>query len=79
MVGLAFLITDILYITFSSTFDKTPIEYFFKVENSPNTLFLEVFAFWHTLVGAKLFLTLSEIWTKNGMQQEVSIISGSPD
>jgi hypothetical protein len=56
--GLAFFITDILYIIFSDAFDKTPIEYIFKVETSPNTLFLELFVFWHTLVGTKLFLTL---------------------
>lgn len=58
--GLAFLITDILYFTFSNTYDKTPIEYIFKVEIQPATLFLELFAFWHVLVGTKLFLTLSK-------------------
>ena len=56
--GLAFLITDILYFTFSNTFDKTPIEYIFKIENSPDALFLEVFVFWDILVGTKLFFTL---------------------
>src|SRR5688572_20269433 len=59
--GLAFLTTDILYFTISNIFEKTPIEYIFKVENSPNTLFLEVFVFWHTLVGTKLFLTLRKV------------------
>jgi len=59
--GLSFLIIDILYFTFSNSFEKTPIEYIFKVENSPNTLFLEVFVFWHTLVGTKLFLTLNKV------------------
>ena len=58
--GLAFLLVDILYFTFSHTYDKTPIEYIFKVEIEPATLFLELFAFWHVLVGTKLFLTLSK-------------------
>jgi hypothetical protein len=58
--GLAFLLTDILYFTFNNTFDKTPIEYIFKVEVEPATLFLELFSFWHVLVGTKLFLTLSK-------------------
>jgi hypothetical protein len=59
--GLAFLITDILYFTFSNTYNKTPIEYIFKVEIEPATLFLELFTFWHALVGTKLFLTLSKV------------------
>ena len=58
--GLAFLVTDILYFTFSNIYDKTPIEYIFKVEIEPATLFLELFTFWHFLVGTKLFLTLSK-------------------
>ena len=58
--GLAFLLTDILYFTFSNTYDKTPIEYIFKVQIEPATLFLELFTFWHVLVGTKLFLTLSK-------------------
>jgi len=58
--GLAFLITDILYFTFSNVYDKIPIEYIFKVEIEPATLFLELFSFWHVLVGTKLFLTLSK-------------------
>lgn len=58
--GLAFLITNILYFTFSNTYDKTPIEYIFKVKIEPATLFLEFFPFWHILVGTKLFLTLSK-------------------
>lgn len=52
--GLAFLITDILYFTFSSTFDKTPIEYLFRINNPPATLFVEVFIFWHSIVGTRL-------------------------
>jgi hypothetical protein len=56
--GLAFLITDILYFSFSGRFEKTPAEYIFKIDSSPGVLFFEVFVFWHTLVGAKLFLTL---------------------
>ena len=56
--GFAFLLTDILYFTFRTIFDKTPFEYIFKVESSPEILFIEVFVFWHTLVGAKLFLVL---------------------
>lgn len=58
--GLAFLLTDILHFTFSNMFDKTPIEYIFKVEVEPATLFLELFAFWHVIVGTRLFLTLSK-------------------
>jgi hypothetical protein len=58
--GLAFLITDILYFTFGNIYDKTPLEYIFRVATSPNTLFVEVFIFWHTLVGTKLFLTLQK-------------------
>jgi len=58
--GLAFVITDILYFIFSNTFGKTPVEHVFKVDNPPATLFLEVFVFWHVLVGTKLFLTLSK-------------------
>lgn len=54
--GIAFLITDILYFTF----DKQPIEYIFKVQVEPAVLFLELFVFWHVLVGTKLFLTLSK-------------------
>lgn len=54
--GIAFLITDILYFTF----DKQPIEYIFKVQVEPATLFLELFVFWHVLVGTKLFLTLTK-------------------
>lgn len=54
--GLAFLITDILYLIF----DKRPIEYIFKLELEPSTLFLEVFVFWNVLVGAKLFFILSK-------------------
>lgn len=60
--GLAFLITDLLYFTFSSTFDKTPVEYLFRADNTPGTLFVEVFIFWHSIVGAKLsWVTLSSI------------------
>jgi hypothetical protein len=58
--GLAFLLTDILYIIFNNIYDKTPIEYIFKVEIEPAMLFQELFAFWHLLVGTKLFLTLSK-------------------
>ena len=58
--ALAFLLTDILYFIFSNTYDKTPIEYIFKVKIEPATLFLELFLFWHVLVGTKLFLTLSK-------------------
>ena len=58
--GLAFLFTDILYVTFNNIYDKPPIEYIFNVEIEPATLFLELFAFWHVLVGTKLFLTLSK-------------------
>lgn len=54
--AIAFLITDILYFTF----DKQPIEYIFKVQVEPAILFLELFVFWHVLVGTKLFLTLSK-------------------
>lgn len=54
------LLTDIMYFTFSNTCDKTPIEYIFKVAVEPATLFLELFMFWHVLVGTKLFLTLSK-------------------
>jgi hypothetical protein len=56
--GLAFLITDILYFIFSSTQDNTPLESIFQVDVSPGTLFAELFIFWHTLVGTKLFLTI---------------------
>ena len=59
--GLAFLITDILYLIFSNSYEKTPLEYIFRAENSPKTLFVEVFVFWHTLVGTKLFLTLNKV------------------
>lgn len=58
--GLAFVITDILYFTFSNTYDQTPVEYIFKVEIPPEILFLELFPFWQVLVGTKLFLTLSK-------------------
>ena len=58
--GLAFLLTDILYFTFNNAYDKPPIEYIFRVELEPATLFLELFAFWHVLIGTKLFLTLSK-------------------
>lgn len=57
--GLAFIITDILYFIFNNIYNKTPIEYIFKVEVEPNALFLELFIFWHLLVGSKLFLVLS--------------------
>ena len=56
--GLAFLIIDILYFVCSSISDMTPGQYIFKADNPPNTLFFEVFIFWHTLVGTKLFLTV---------------------
>jgi len=58
--GLAFLITDVLYFTFTK--DKIPIEYIFKASSTlnPNVLFVEVFIFWHTLVGTKLYLTVSK-------------------
>ena len=59
--GLAFLVTDVVYFTF--TRDKIPIEYIFKATNTlnPKTLFVEVFIFWHTLVGTKLYLTVCKI------------------
>jgi hypothetical protein len=58
--GLAFLLTDLLYLIFSSTYDKTPLEIIFALDISPGTLFAEVFIFWHLLVGSKLFLTIHE-------------------
>jgi hypothetical protein len=58
--ALAFVLTDVLYFTISNTYDKSPIEYIFEVKIEPATLFLELFAFWHVLVGTKLFLTLSK-------------------
>lgn len=58
--GLAFVSTLILYSIFSNTYGKMPIEYIFKVEIEPAMLFLEVFTFWHVLVGTLLFLTLSK-------------------
>jgi hypothetical protein len=59
--GLAFVITDILYYIFGNTFDKTPVEYLFKIDQPPAMLFLEVFVFWQTMVGTKLFLTMNNI------------------
>lgn len=61
MLGaLAFFVTDLLYLFFSSTYDATPIESIFQADISPSTLFCEVFVFWHVIVGTKLFLTLQE-------------------
>jgi hypothetical protein len=59
--GLAFLVTDILYYTFSYTFGKKPIEYLFNARNDPETLLIELFVFWHVFVGTRLFLTLSKV------------------
>ena len=58
--GLAFLVTEILQIIFNSTVDKYPFEYFFKIESSVMTIFGEVFIFWQTIIGTKLFLTLQK-------------------
>jgi len=58
--GLAFLLTDILNWVFMGIVDQHPIEYLFKLEFSLETLFMEVFLFWHTVVGLKLFLTLEK-------------------
>lgn len=55
--GLAFLIIDLI----SWTFEKTPIEYFFKIEGSLDTLFGDVFIFWHLIVGMTLTLTLKKV------------------
>jgi hypothetical protein len=55
--GVAFLIVDII----SWTFEKTPIEYFFKIEGSVDTLFGDVFIFWHLIVGMTLTLTLKKV------------------
>ena len=58
--ALAFLLTDLIYLFFSSMYDKTPVEYIFNAEVDSTVLFLELFTFWHVLVGTKLFLTLSK-------------------
>lgn len=58
--ALAFLLTDLIYFIFSTTYDKTPVEYIFNAEIDSAVLFLEFFTFWHVLVGTKLFLTLSK-------------------
>ena len=58
--GLAFLLTDILALVSMGTVDQHPLAYLFKLEFTPQTLFMEVFLFWHTLVGIKLFVTLEK-------------------
>jgi hypothetical protein len=58
--GLSFLLAEILHFTINNIFKVTPLEYFFQVENSPITLLLEVFVFWQTIVGTKLFLELNK-------------------
>jgi len=58
--GLAVLLTDVLIWIFMGTVDQQPLEYLFKLKLVPETLFMEVFIFWHTLVGIKLFLTLEK-------------------
>jgi len=54
--GFAFLITDIL----AWIFEKTPIEYIFKIEGSLDTLFGDVFIFWHLIVGVVLTMSLKK-------------------
>ena len=58
--GLAFLLAEILIWVFMGIVDQHPLEYLFKLELVPETLFMEVFIFWQTLVGIKLFLTLEK-------------------
>ena len=58
--GLSFFVTEILQISFNSTVDKPPFEYFFHIESSVITMFAEVFIFWQTIIGTKLFLTLQK-------------------
>lgn len=58
--ALAFVITLILHSIFISSFDKSALEYIFKLEISPSILFMELFIFWHVMVGTKLFFTLSK-------------------
>ena len=58
--GLSFFVAEILQILFNSTVDKPPFEYFFNIESSIMTMFAEVFIFWQTIIGTKLFLTLQK-------------------
>jgi len=58
--GLSFLVTEILQFLFNLTVDKPPFEYLFKIEGSAITMFVEVFIFWQTVIGTKLFLTLQK-------------------
>jgi hypothetical protein len=56
--GLAFLVTEMLYIFFRSILDNAPFEYFSGMESSVSTLFAEVYIFWHPMVGTMLCSTL---------------------
>ncbi|MBG9376965.1 hypothetical protein I5907_12030 [Panacibacter sp. DH6] len=58
--GLSFFVAEILQIFFASTVEKPPFEYFFKIESSVITMFGEVFIFWQTIIGTKLFLALQK-------------------
>ena len=72
--GVAFLLTDILYFVFSSTYKRTPLEQIFQTDIVPSVLFAEVFIFWHLLVGIKLLFTMQETAEKYGIQQRFAAI-----
>ena len=59
--GMGFLITDLLYYIFTARFEQTPLERIFHANVSPGSLFSEVFVFWQTIVGIKLFLTVPKV------------------
>jgi hypothetical protein len=54
--GLSFLFIDIL----GWIFEKGPIEYFFNIEGSVETIFGDVFIIWHLIVGMALTLILKK-------------------
>jgi hypothetical protein len=52
--GVSFL----LVVLWGLTFEKTPVEYLFGLEGSVNTVYGDVFIFWHSIVGATLYVTM---------------------
>jgi hypothetical protein len=56
--GMSFLITDLLYYIFSARFEQTPLERIFHANVTPSSIFSEVFVFWQTIIGIKLYLTI---------------------
>jgi hypothetical protein len=63
--GLAFLLTDLV----GWIFEKSATEFIFHIEGSLETLFADVFIFWHVIVGlvfTNSILMAKKIYNANG-------------